>query len=144
MFPLSRDVRHNPAQRQYLRRFFPAMGAYVALLFASTWVIRAHTPTGLSLFLLSLLPSLPLVAAIAVMGLYLTEERDEFIRSRLVTAMLGGLGILLAITTVWGFLENGGAVPHFPTYLTFPIWCGCFGAWQCVTGLRDRRRDDAA
>lgn len=144
MFSLSRGLRHNPAQRRYLRRFFPAMGGYVVLLMLSTWAIRVHAPTGLVLFALSLLPSLPLVGAIAVMGLYLVEERDEFIRSRLVTAMLGGLGIMLTITTVWGFLENGGAVPHFPTYLTFPIWCGCFGAWQCATQLRERAADDAA
>lgn len=142
MVPLSRPDR-NPAQRRYLRRFFPAMLAYVVLLMLSTWAIRVHAPTGATLFLLSLLPSLPLVAAIGVMGAYLVEERDEFIRARLVSAMLGGLGVMLAITTVWGFLENGGAVPHFPTFLTFPIWCGCFGLWQCVASLRDRRAAEA-
>lgn len=144
MFSLSGDRRHNPAQRRYLRRFFPAMGGYVLLLMLSTWAIRVHAPTGLPLFVLSLLPALPLVAAIGVMGLYLVEERDEFIRSRLVTAMIGGLGVMLAITTVWGFLENGGAVAHFPTYLAFPLWCVCFGAWQCATRLRDRAHGDAA
>lgn len=144
MFSVTRDTRHNPAQRRYLRRFFPAMLSYAALLMLSTWAIRVHAPTGLPLVLLSLLPSLPLVAAIGVMGLYLVEERDEFIRARLVTAMIGGLGIMLAITTVWGFLENGGAAAHFPTFLTFPLWCGSFGLWQCLTSLRERVAGDAA
>lgn len=138
MFSLSRDTRHNPAQRRYLRRFLPAMLAYAVVLCACTWLIRHHQPHGLPLFLLSGLPAVPLVAGIAVMGAYLIEERDEFIRARLVTAMIGGLGVMLAITTVWGFLENGGAVAHFPTFLTFPIWCGCFGLWQCAMGIRDR------
>jgi hypothetical protein len=142
MVPLTRPHR-NPAQRRYLRRFFPAMFGYVVLLMLSTWAIRTQQPTGGVLFLLSLLPSLPLVAAIGIMGAYLVEERDEFIRARLVSAMLGGLGVMLAITTVWGFLENGGAVPHFPTFLTFPIWCGCFGLWQCVASFRDRRAAEA-
>ncbi|MEH3159874.1 MAG: hypothetical protein PGN08_13655 [Sphingomonas taxi] len=144
MFSITRREKLNPAQRRYLRRFFPAMGAYVVTLFGCTWLIRDMHPQDALLALLSLLPALPIVAAIIVMGAYLVEERDEFIRSRLVTAMVGGLGVMLAITTVWGFLENGGAVAHFPTYLTFPVWCGCFGLWQCVAGLRDRLTGDAA
>lgn len=138
MFSVARGEPHNAAQKRYLRRFFPAMFAYVALLMLSTWAIKAYAPTSAALFLLSLLPSLPLVAAIGVMGAYLIEERDEFIRAQLVTAMIGGLGIMLAVTTVWGFLENGGAVSHFPTFLTFPLWCGSFGLWNCLTKLRER------
>jgi len=144
MFSIRRHEKLNPAQTRYLRRFFPAMGAYVVVLFACTWLIRDWKPAGALLALLSVLPALPIVAAIVVMGAYLLEERDEFIRSRLVAAMVGGLGVMLAITSVWGFLENGGAVPHFPTYLTFPMWCGCFGLWQCVMSLRDRLAGDAA
>ncbi|MBI0473959.1 hypothetical protein D9601_01090 [Sphingomonas sp. MA1305] len=144
MFSIKRGEKMNPAQRRYLRRFFPAMGTYVVVLFTCTWLYRDLKPTGALLVLLSVLPALPIVAAILVMGAYLIEERDEFIRSRLVASMVGGLGIMLAITTVWGFLENGGAVAHFPTYLTFPLWCACFGLWQCVTGLRDRATGDAA
>lgn len=144
MFSITRREKLNPAQRRYLRRFFPAMGTYAVVLFGCTWLIRDLHPQGALLALLSLLPALPIVAAIVVMGAYLVEERDEFIRSRLVTAMVGGLGVMLAITTVWGFLENGGAVAHFPTFLTFPVWCGCFGLWQCVTGLRDRLAGETA
>ncbi|MET0307862.1 MAG: hypothetical protein ABW023_04065 [Sphingomonas sp.] len=131
-------ARTNPAQRRYIRRFVPAMTAYVVVLFACTWVANSYDPHGAALVLLSLLPALPLLAVIAVMGLYLAEETDEFIRSRLVTAMIVGIGITLAITTVWGFLEMGGVVPHFATFLAFPIWCGSFGLVQCILGLRDR------
>jgi hypothetical protein len=131
-------AKHNPAQRRYLRRFFPAMTAYVVILFACTWVAKHHDPHGAALFLLSLLPALPLLAVIAVMGMYLAEETDEFIRNRLVVSMIGGIGITLAITTVWGFLENGGVVPHFATFLAFPLWCGSFGVTQCALNLRDR------
>lgn len=128
----------NPAQRRYVRRFFPAMAAYVVVLFACTWVAKHYDPQGAALFILSLLPALPLLAVLVVMGVYLAEEADEFIRARLVTAMLGGIGITLAVTTVWGFLENGGVVPHFATFLAFPLWCASFGLTQCVLNLRDR------
>ena len=139
VFPVSRDTRHNPAQRRYLWRFMPAMLAYMAILFACTALIRDSRPQGALLAALSVLPAVPLVAVIGIMGAYLLEERDEFIRNRLVTAMIGGLGVTLAITTVWGFLENGGAVSHFPTFLTFPLWCGSFGLCQCITKLVERR-----
>lgn len=128
----------NPAQRRYVARFVPAMLAYVIVLFACTWANRAYQPEGAALYVLSVLPSLPLLAVLVVMGLYLREERDEFIRNRLVTAMIGGIGITLAITSVWGFLEEGAHVAHFPTFLAFPIWCGAFGFVQCLTSLRDR------
>ncbi|HWK35131.1 hypothetical protein [Sphingomonas sp.] len=129
---------NNPAQRRYIRRFVPAMVGYVVVLFGSTWVERVYHPEGAALFLLSLLPALPLLAVLVVMGLYLAEERDEFIRNRLITAMIAGIGITLAVTTVWGFLEGSEMVPHFPTFLAFPLWCGSFGVVQCALNLRDR------
>lgn len=130
--------RRNPAQRRYLMRFFPAMLGYVVTLFACTLAIRLYQPHGAALVALAVLPALPILAVIAVMGLYLVEERDEYLRSRLVTAMIGGVGILLAATTVWGFLEDRGVIVHFPTYLAFPLWCGAFGLVQCGMTLRDR------
>ncbi|KQM63445.1 hypothetical protein ASE75_13480 [Sphingomonas sp. Leaf17] len=133
--------RTSAAGRRYIRRFLPAMAGYVVILFATTWAIKAWHPTGAALFALSALPALPLIAVIAVMGLYLLEERDEFIRYRLVTAMLVGLGGLLVITTTWGFLEFSGAVVHFPTFLAFPLWCMMFGLAQCGMALRDRMQD---
>jgi len=136
--------RRNPAQRRYIARFMPAMFGYVAVLFATTWAIRQYAPQGLALWLLSVAPALPLVAVIAIMGMYLAEERDEYIRTRLSNAMIGGIGVTLVVTTVWGFLENGGAAPHFPTYLTFPLWCGSFGLVQCVHSLRDRAAGQAS
>lgn len=130
--------RMNPAQRRYIRRFMPMIGLYVVTLFACVWWMRHAEPQGALLVLLSVLPSLPILGVIVVMGLYLSEERDEFIRARLVTAMVGGIGITLAVTSVWGFLENGGVVPHFETMLAFPLWCGSFGLVQCAMSLRDR------
>jgi len=138
MFSIRRDERLNAAQRRYVWQAMLLVGVYVVVLMGCTWAIRVHAPKGVELFLLSLLPSLPLLGWIGALGLYLRAERDEFIRARLVAAMIGGLGLMLAITTVWGFLENGGAVEHFPTFLTFPLWAACFGLWQCGRSIRER------
>src|SRR5688500_1234935 len=100
----------TPAGRRYLRRFFPTMIAYVFVLFACVWAIKHWEPTGIELIILSVLPAVPIIAAILVMGLYLIEETDEFLRQRIASCMLFGTGVLLAAATVYGFLVNGGAI----------------------------------
>ena len=129
----------TPAGRRYLRRFFPTMFAYVAVLFACVWAIKAWHPTGLELVVLSVLPAVPIIGAIIVMGLYLIEETDEFLRQRIASCMLFGTGVLLAASTVYGFLVNGGAISpstELPLW-AFPLWCAAWGLAQCVVGLRD-------
>lgn len=128
----------TPAARRYVRRFIPSMIAYVAILFAVTWAIRAYDPSGVALVALSILPALPIIGVIAVMGLYLVEERDEYLRQRLMTAMVAATGILLALATAWGFMENENVVPHVPAFYAFIIWCAALGLCQCVIAMRDR------
>jgi hypothetical protein len=130
--------RRNPAQRRYLLRFMPLMVSYALILVGVSAAQRHGRIAGATLGMLSVLPAIPLVGVIVVMGLYLREERDEFIRNRLVSAMLGGTAILLAAATIWGFLENNGVVGHPPTFLAFPFWCGAMGLSQCGRALYDR------
>ncbi|WP_448663401.1 hypothetical protein ACG3SL_01645 [Sphingomonas sp. CJ20] len=127
----------NAAQRRYMWRFLPAMGVYSVVIVGSSFAMRAWHPEGALLLLVSLAPALPLLAAIAAIGLYLTEEKDEFIRSRNATAALGALGLLLAVATVWGFLEEGGVVGHLPLWVAFPFWAFGLGVSQGVLALRD-------
>jgi len=130
----------TPAGRRYLLRFFPTMFAYVIVLFGCVWAIRNWEPKGIELIVLSVLPAVPIIAAIVVMGLYLVEETDEFLRQRIASCMLFGTGVLLAAATVYGFLVNGGAIEpssELPLW-AFPLWCASWGMAQCVIGLRDR------
>ncbi|RYE02529.1 MAG: hypothetical protein EOP61_08300 [Sphingomonadales bacterium] len=129
---------NTAAGRRYLKRFFPTMIAYVVALFGATWALRHYDPQGVALVVLSILPALPIIAVIGVMGLYLIEEKDEYVRARLVTAMLGGLALMLSITSAWGFMEEAGVLPHMPAYFAFILWCAGMGLTQCVMGLRDR------
>jgi hypothetical protein len=128
----------SPAAKRYLIRFFPAMAAYVGVLFASIWLIRHENPQGLLLWALAIAPALPIIAVIAIMGLYLVEETDEFVRAMLVQAMLWGIGVTLAGCTAWGFLENVNLVPHLPLYLVFPIFCAAMGLAQPIVRWRYR------
>lgn len=134
----------TPAGRRYLKRFVPTMTAYVVALFISNRIAEAVQPEGLALVALSFLPALPIIGVIFVIGLYLAEEKDEYLRQRIVVSMLVGLGLMLSVTTAWGFLEESGVVPHVPAYFAFILWCAGWGAAQCVLALRERMQGDAA
>jgi hypothetical protein len=129
------------AGRRYNLRLIPMMLLYCGVLIACIWAIKHWHPTGLALVVLSVLPALPILGAIAVMGLYLIEETDEFLRQRVATCMLVGTAALLTAVTVYGFLANGGAIaPRSDIGLWgFPLWCAAWGLAQCVLGFRDYR-----
>ncbi len=126
----------SPAIRNYNRRFFISMGAYLVLLFGVVWLFKHQHPAGLLAYVLALLPAMPLVAVIVVVGLYLAEEKDEFQRNLLVLEMLWALGATLAVTTVWGFLEDFTDTPHLQPYLIFPMFWFFVGV---LTPLLKRR-----
>jgi hypothetical protein len=120
----------SPAQKRYIARFMPAMAVYVAAIFAVSWIFNHYEPTGPAAWALALLPALPLLAIIVIMGVYLREEGDEFVRNTLVESMLWGLGMTLAIMTVWGFLEIYADAPKLPSFWAFPIFCFGMGLAQ--------------
>jgi uncharacterized membrane protein len=120
----------SPAMKRYHARFWPTMIAYVVLLFAAVWLFKHHPPAGVAKYLLAVAPALPILAVIVILGRYLVEEQDEFRRSMVVQSMLWGLAFVLAVTTVWGFLESMAGAAHIPLYWVFPIYCAGMGIAQ--------------
>jgi chromate transport protein ChrA len=126
----------NQATRRYNRRFLTTMVIYaVSIILAAEWARHGHR-SGYSAYAIAALPGLTVVAALAIIGLYLKEEKDEFNRATQVEALLWATGITLAIETTWGFLENFTDAPHAPLYLGFALFCGIWG----VANLFVRRR----
>ena len=132
------------AAKRYQRRFTIASVLYGVMIAANVVISRALSPSQLVLGLMALITALPIVAMLAVMGLYLREETDEFIRHRLVTSMLAAIGILLSATSILGFLQFEKIVGEVPVFLAFPIWCLLFGAVQGVLCARDRNSGEEA
>lgn len=112
----------SAAGRRYTSRFFPVMAMYVITLFFAAWYIPRFHPSGPLVYAIAVLPAIPIIGIIAVVGLYLAEEKDEFQRTVLVQSMLWSMGLTLATTTVWGFLENFANTVHFQPYLAFPLF----------------------
>jgi hypothetical protein len=115
------------AGRRYVYRLAPTMALYIAFLFIAKWSFHHLHPTGLVVYLLAVLPALPLIGSLAIVGLYIAEEHDEFVRSILVQSMLWGLGGALSASTIWGFLEDFANAPHISTvyvYVFFWIFMG--------------------
>ena len=119
------------ASRRYVYRLLPTMIVYVLFTFIAQWSFHHLHPTGLMVYLLAILPALPLVGSIAIVGLYIAEESDEFQRSIVIKSMLWGFGVALAIGSFWGSLEIFANAPHrsaFYAYLSFWIVNAISGA----------------
>ncbi|MBX3594831.1 hypothetical protein [Sphingomonas sp.] len=128
----------TPAAKRYQRRFAVTMALYVLAVFAWSWGRTSFAPDGAALIALSVMPALPVIGALVAMGLYLVEETDEFVRQRIVTAMLFGIGVVLSVSTVIGFLQYAGVVTSVDVFWGFPLWCFAWGLAQCGLALRDR------
>lgn len=130
--------KHSPAGRRYLKRFIPAMVAYLVLIFGASFAFRDPGLSGPLAWAIAVAPALPIVAVIAIMGLYIKEETDEFQRRILIESMLWGFGVTLTVTTVSGFLEMYVHTPGLQSFWAFPIFCLAMGVSQLFVRRRYR------
>jgi len=127
----------RPAARRYTTRFLPAMIAYALVFMVATWIYKTRHPAGIEAVLLALAPSLPILLAIRAMMRFLKEETDEYLRSRMLESWSLATGFALCVCTVWGFLDQFGAVSHLPLWAAFPIWAVCLFPAQLLLRRRD-------
>jgi hypothetical protein len=126
----------SKAGRRYIYRLAPTMALYLLFLFISQWTFHHLHPTGLVVYLFAVLPALPLIGSLAIVGLYITEESDEFERSILVQSMLWGFAGALSVTTIWGFLEDFAKAPHISTFYVYVFFWIFMGIFQPFIRMR--------
>ncbi len=122
--------RIGPVMKRYRRRLGVAMVLYSLTLVGSLALLHGQKLSGPLLWIVAAAPAFPILGVLVVMGLYLKEEPDEFERTIHVEAMLWGLAVVLAVSTVWGFLTNAGVAPSPPAFLVFPLFCASWGLSQ--------------
>ncbi|MDP9052462.1 MAG: hypothetical protein M3O31_17345 [Acidobacteriota bacterium] len=134
--------KKNLAQRRYLWRIFASMTAYVCFLALAQYLFHHRHPTGAFAIGLALAPALSIIASLVVVGLYIAEEQDEFVRSVFIRSVLWGVGGTLAFTTVRGFLELFTPMDKFPLYAVYPLFWVLTGLAQGAHEMYYRRRDE--
>ena len=126
----------SAANRAYMRRFIPMMLLYVLVMFGAVSLNDRLAPSGPLAIILAVLPALPLIGVIWALGRLLVEEQDEYLRSLTVRQFIIATGFMLAVTSIWGFLDAFGQVPHVPMYWAFIIWCVGLGVGTLVNETR--------
>lgn len=107
------------------------MVLYVAALFGSITLIQSQAPTGPLLYVLAVLPALPIGGTILTFLDYI-ERVDEYLRAILVRRFIIATGLTLFICTAWGFLENNAGAHQVSLYLVYPLFWGLFGATSLI------------
>src|ERR1700751_1800202 len=92
------------------RRYVQSMAAWGLVYLGTVWVItryvHQHHPTGAKLFMLAAVPAFDVVAMIAIVGIYLRDEVDEFKRHQLIVSILLAIGFTLALMAFIYFLQS--------------------------------------
>lgn len=125
----------SDAIRRYNRRMVIASFVYVVTLMGAVWLSKIGTYPTPVYVMIAAAPSFPVIAMIWAMARLLVEEQDEYLRSRHIHHALVATGIVLTLSTVWGFLEQFNVVPHIPAYWVFPAWAlglGISQGWSAV------------
>lgn len=99
---------------------------YVATLFAVIYYVKLFKPEGPLLYVLSILPSLPIGGTIIIVLRYM-EKADEYVRALLTRRFVLATGVTLFICTFWGFAETIAQAPHVPLYLVYALFWAIFG-----------------
>lgn len=131
------------AQRRYTRRILVVMGFYMATVYRVTWMVHRHPPQGWKLYLEAALPTIPVLAMMAVIGLYLREEIDEFKRLQVVRSMLVGIAATFAVSTFADFLRSyHEGQRDLPPFTLFSIFFLAMGLSQAVQAMQNRVSSD--
>jgi hypothetical protein len=117
----------SPAGWRYNKRVVVLSLIYAACLLGAVYGFKHHLVSGAFAWIVAILPALPIIGIFAAIGLYLVEERDEYVRMLMVRQTLWASGFALSIATMWGFLESFELVSHVEVYWVSVLWFGGLG-----------------
>jgi hypothetical protein len=123
----------NSAQRRFVRTCWMSGGLVAVLAVVAALAFRLWHLKGALAYPVAVLPALPILWVLIETGRYLAVEKDEFQRNLLVQCLLGGIGGTLAVTTVWGYMEDFAHAPRLDLIWVYPIfWLFVGFAWPVV------------
>ena len=128
----------SKAERRYTRRMLIAMSIYILLVLITTHLVRREHVTGWWLYVFAVLPSLPILRVLQVVGLYLKEETDEYVRQQVINSLLWAMAAVLAITAFTDFLRSYTSFAGLPPFTVFVSFWMIFGITQAVQSRLNR------
>ena len=132
----------SPAGKRYRRRALIAMSLYLVILFACVKLVRNVPLHGWLLHVVALLPAVPVLAVLAILGRYLQEETDEYLRMLAMRSLIVASGALLGTIVVNDFLRAIAEGAALDPFVCFGLFFVTFGIAQSVQGLASRNGDD--
>lgn len=134
--------RSTVAGKRYRRRVLAAMSLYVVTLFLCMKLVKTIPMQGWALYLVALLPAAPVIAVLIILGRYLQEETDEYLRMLTVRSLLVAAGALLSTTVVDDFLRAIAHTTALSPFVCFIVFFVAFGIAQTVQELASRESGD--
>jgi len=128
----------SPAEKRYIVRQLCAALVYLLATFVTLHILYHGRSRLTPAILLAAIPSIPLVAMIGIVALYLKEEKDEFQRELFIQSLLWGMGGTLALTSFWSFLHIFTHVPPVDGLHVFVIFWILMGLSTIPIRLRYR------
>jgi hypothetical protein len=119
------------------------VAVYFVIYFACFGVHLWVHPVGMWIWVLAVLPVLPITGVIAVMGRYLRDETDEYKRDVTIRCLLWGTAGVVSVSLLDGFLWIFGWRGHMPPFLGFWVFFVFMMAAKLSYKVQDRVRDDA-
>ena len=112
----------NSAQYRYTVRSAMSAVTLIAFSLAGKWLLHTFHPSTAMAYLIGFAAALPIVAAVAATVYYVLEEKDEFQMNLFVQSLLVGMACTLALTTIWGYLENFAHAPRLDSIWLYSIF----------------------
>jgi hypothetical protein len=100
-------------------------------------VRHAHVQ-GWWLYVWAVVPSLAIFRLLQVVGLYLKEETDEFVRQQMVNSILWGTAGVLGLSAFTDFLRSYTGKGDLPPFTMFLVFWMVFALSQGIQSLRNR------
>ena len=129
----------NQALKRYNRSVITLGLIYALLLCGAVYLFVHQLLSGPVAYVAAVLPALPIIGIFVVIGRYLVEETDEYLRDQFVRKALIASGFALSVATAWGFLENFDLVPHVYAYYAAILWFAGLGLGSCFNIFQARR-----
>jgi len=133
----------TPASRRYQQRMLVTMSLYLAVTLGVVTIVKHAHPHGWLLYAIALVPALPMLAMMGALGVYLQEEKDEYIRLITMRSLLAGTAGLLAVLVVNDVLRSISGAAALPAFTSWVLFFVVFGVAQAVQTIGNRVRDDA-